>query len=209
VSAPVDPRAWGSCLYCGDAVPPDSNACPICGAENPIRAGQAPKEPKRVRRRIWALGTLRSVLVFGAIALLVYAIIAAELSGPPVIADPLTHSGTYYISSENYTVLSGSVQGGDYILGNWSVMVPFAGEMSLVIYNSTEFTQFQAGDNAANQTWVAPTTNGQIDFSALYTNTFYFVFENPYPASSGLNEKVYISTAYTPDVNSFDGGLMS
>ena len=209
MSGSVDPRAWGSCLYCGDAVPPTSKMCPVCGAENPVRAGQIGKAPKKVRRRLAALGALRTVLIFGAIALLVYAIIAAEISGPPVVADPLTHSGTYYIPAQNGSIQSGSVQGGDYILGNWSVMFPYAGAMSLTIYNSTEFAQYEAGEVAGNQTWYPSTTQGQIDFVALYTDTFYFVFSNPYPASSHLNETVYISTAYTPDVNSFDGGSMN
>ncbi len=200
----VDPATWGQCLFCGDAVPPGSAICPICGAENPVRAAQLRTAPKPVRRKLRALGTLRTLIVVVAIVLLAWAVITPTLQGPPVISDPLTQSGTYIIAPSNVTVLAGEVTGADYILGNFSVIAPFALSVGMIVYNSSEYTARLAGDAVGNQSYLAPTSNGRIDFVALYTDTFYFVFFNPYPTSTNFTEHVYISTQYTPSVQSFD-----
>lgn len=204
MSGAVDPATWGQCLVCGNAVPPGSAVCPICGAENPVRAGQLGTAPKPIRRKIRALGTLRALIVVAAIVLIAWAVITPTLQGPPVISDPLTQSGTYLIAPSNETVLAGEVTGADYILGNFSVIAPFALSVGLVVYNGSEYAAHLAGDAVGNQSYLAPTSNGRIDFVALYTDTFYFVFFNPYPASSNFTEHVYISTQYTPSVQSFD-----
>ncbi|MGI0054884.1 MAG: zinc ribbon domain-containing protein [Thermoplasmata archaeon] len=202
MTEPIAEGTWGECLYCGDAVPPGSKVCPICGAENPIRASQIPIAPKKIRRRLKGLGALRTAMVVGAILLLAYAVISPVFSGPPVIADPLTASGTYFISTGNSTVLAGEVTGADYILGNWTVLAPFGTSVGLTVYNSTEYNDSLHGIPTGNQLSYAPANEQNIVFTAEVTDTYYFVFANPYPLSSGLNLTVFISTAYTPSVNS-------
>ncbi|MEM0128939.1 MAG: hypothetical protein QXG65_02065 [Thermoplasmata archaeon] len=205
MSAPAaDPRAWGQCLFCGDAVPPGSATCPICGSDNPVRAREIPRAAPPVRRRLKALGGFRLALVVGAAALLAWAVITPVLQGPPVVADPLTQSGTYLIPAGNVTVLSGEVTGADYILGNFSVVSPFGLSVGMVVYNTTEYQHYREGIAAGNQSYLAPERDGRIDFVALYTDTFYFVFFNPYPPSTHFTESVFIETQYTPSVQSFD-----
>ena len=47
---------------------------------------------------------------------------------------------------------------------------------------------------------ISPAPTGRIIYSALYTDEYYFVFENPYPVSSGLALTVYITTQYESNV---------
>jgi hypothetical protein len=132
-----------------------------------------------------------------------YLVISPVFSGPPVITDPLTTSGSYVMAPRNTTVLAGEVTGEDYIIGNFSVLSPFGTSIGLTIYNTTEYQAYLSGVQGANQSWVSPTSNGRFNFPAPYTDTFYFVFYNPYPVGSGLTLTAYIATTYTPNVNSF------
>lgn len=202
VTDPIAPGTWGECLFCGDAVPPGSATCPICGAENPVRAHQIATAPKNVRRRLKTLGALRTALVVGAILLLAYAVITPVFSGPPVVADPLTHSATYLIPPSNSTTIGGQVTGADYIIGNWTVLAPYGTQISLTVYNSTEYNDTLQGIPTGNQLYYGPSSSHVIVFSAEVTDLYYFVFTNSYPVSSGFVVTVYIETAYTPSVNS-------
>lgn len=200
----VDPAAkWGECAFCGNAVPPTSTICPICGAGDPVRSGTIGGAPRKVRRRLKLLGALRVLIVVGVVVVLAYLVVQPVLSGPPVIADPLTTSGTYVIGAGNYTVLAGEVSGEDFITGNFSVIAPVGTAIGMTVYNTTEYTAFLAGENPQNQTWVTPENTGPLAFAASYTDTYYFVFYNPYPTTSGITVTVYIATQYQTNVNSF------
>ncbi|HUZ80121.1 MAG TPA: hypothetical protein VMV28_05845 [Thermoplasmata archaeon] len=194
---------WGECAFCGNAVPPTSAVCPICGAGEPVRAGTIARAPRRVQRRLKLLGAFRILIVAGVVVVLAFLVIQPVLSGPPVLADPLTTSGTYTIGAGNSTVLAGEVSGEDFITGNFSVVAPVGTTIGLTVYNTTEYSQFLAGDNPQNQTWYSPGNSGPITFAAYYTDTYYFVFSNPYPTTSGITVTVYIATQYQTNVNSF------
>lgn len=201
--SPGDSPLWGTCVYCGDAVPPgEATRCPICGAENPLMPAQEKTAPARTRRRVRSLRALRAAIVLLAIAGVCYLVISPVFSGPPVITDPLTTSGTYVMAPTNTTVLAGEVTGEDYILGNFSVLSPFGTSIGLTVYNTTEYQAYIAGIQTTNQSWIAPANHAQLDFVAEYTDTFYFVFYNPYQAGSGLTVTAYIATTYTPNVQS-------
>jgi len=205
--APPGPGTWGLCSFCGGAVPPEAKKCPICGADGPVRAGQLASAPKRVRRRIRVSGTLRSVIVVAAVVALGYAMVGAVLSGPPVVADPLTTSGTYTLGPGNYTVLSGNITGGDYIQGNYSSVTPPGMDISVAVYNSSEWNWFTNGTGNPGTQWNnTPAWSGPIVFAAEYTDTYYFVFSNPLPPSSGITIEIYVSTEYESDVAE-DGGV--
>ena len=194
---------WGECAFCGNAVPPTSAVCPICGAGEPVRAGMIARAPRRVQRRLKLLGALRILIVVGVVAVLAFLVIQPVFSGPPVLTDPLTTSGTYTIGAGNSTVLAGEVSGEDFITGNFSVIAPVGTAIGLTVYNTTEYSQFLRGDNPQNQTGYSPGNSGAITFAADYTDTYYFVFWNPYPTTSGITVTVYIATQYQTNVNSF------
>lgn len=200
-TAPADP--WGTCVYCGDAVPPHSPKCPICGAEGPLRPAEETAAPRRTRRRVAALRGLRAFIVVLAVIAIAYLVVSPVFTGPPVIADPLTTSGSYVMGPGNTTILAGEITGADYVLGNFTVLDPYGTSIGLVVLNTTEYLSYRAGFPTANQSFVAPTMSGRFYFAAPYTDTFYLVFYNPYPAASGLILTAYIATVYTPNVNSF------
>jgi hypothetical protein len=204
---PPSPSTWGACSFCGGAFPPSARTCPICGADRPVRAGQLAKAPKRVRRRIQLSGTLRSVIVVGAVIALAYALIAAVLSGPPIVADPLTTSGAYVLGPGNYTVISGNITGGDYIQGNYSAMTPPGMDIAVAVYNSSQWNWFSNGTGNPGSQWNnTPSWTGAIVFAAEYTDTYYFVFSNPLPLTSGITIEIYVVTVYESDVAE-DGGV--
>jgi hypothetical protein len=188
-------------------VPPEAKICPICGAGGPVRADQLKKAPKKVRRRIQLSGTLRSIIVIAAVIGLAYAMIAAVLSGPPVVADPLTTSGMYTLGPGNYTVLSGNITGGDYIQGNYSSVTPPGMDISVAVYNSSQWNWFTNGTGNPGTQWNnTPAWSGPIVFAAEYTDMYYFVFSNPLPLASGITIMIYVSTVYESDVAE-DGGV--
>ncbi len=204
---PPNPATWGECSFCGVAVPPAATQCPICGADAPIRATAIATAPKPVRRRLRLTATLRTVIVIAVAGGLAYTLIAAALSGPPVVADPLTTAGMYTLGPGNFTVISGNITGGDYIQGNYTSVSPPGIDISVSVYNSTEYSWFTNGTGNPGVQWNnTPTWDGAIVFAAPYTDTFYFVFTNPLPLSSGITVHVYIATTYESDVAE-DGGI--
>lgn len=200
---PSDPPLWGSCVYCGDAVPPGSTKCPICGAEGPLSPAQEQLAPPRTRRRLGALRSLRVVIVVLAILGVAYLVVSPVFSGPPILPDPLTTRGSYTMTPSNTTILAGEITGEDFVIGNFSVLAPVGTQIGLTIYNTTEYVAYRDGIQTANQSWVAPSTDARFNFPAPYTDTYYLVFYNPYPATSGLTVTAYIATTYTPNVQSF------
>jgi hypothetical protein len=200
------PGTWGACRFCGVAVPAGATKCEICGADRPLSAAEIPNAPRSVRRRLKVTGFLRSVIVVVVIAGLAYAIISAELSGPPVLTgDPLTTAGTYTLGPGNFTVLSGEINGGDYVLGNFTSVNPAGTNISLSVYNTSGWAAF-AAHSPATPVWTLPSTyDGRIIYSPLVTDNYYFVFENLYPVSSHLTVQVYITTTY--ESNSGDDGF--
>lgn len=188
---------WGACRFCGVAVPAGASRCPMCGAADPIPAAGLASAPRRVRRRVQLTGFLRSVIVIAVVAGLAYTLVATVLAGPPNVADPLTTTGTYAIGPGNYTVISGDITGGDYVIGNWTSVAPPGMNVGVVVYNSSNWAWFTTGSGVPGSQWNnTPTYSGEIVFSALYTDTYYFVFSNPLPTSTHLTIAVYVATEY-------------
>ncbi len=146
-------------------------------------------------------GALRSVIVIGVCLVLAYSIITAVLSGPPVAADPLTTSGMYSLGPGNTTVISGEITGGDFVLGNYSAVNPPGVNVTLSVYNSTQWAVLTSGGLPGPAQWSPnPGPEVRILYSAAYTDTFYFVFGNPYPLWSNITINVYIVTEYESNV---------
>jgi hypothetical protein len=198
--ATVNPNAWGACPFCGAAVRPGAAACSMCGDRSPIPASQLANVPRHVRRRLILTQGFRALIVIAACIALAYALITTVLAGPPVVADPLTTAGTYTLGPGNSTYLAGAITGGDYIVGNWTTVAPAGTLITMSVYNSTEFPLYLSNDAATPDYSINATASGRIIFSPLYTDTFTFVFTNPYPESSHLNVTVYITTEYESNV---------
>lgn len=198
---------WGACRFCGVAVPAGATTCPICGTDQPVPAGQIDRAPRTVRRRIHLTATLRAAIVVAVVVGLAYTLIAAVLAGPPVVPDPLTTAGSYLLGPGNFTVVSGNITGGDYIQGNYSAMSPPGIDISVAVYNSSEWAWFTTGTGSEGTQWNnTPSWEGAIVFAAPYTDTYYFVFTNALPVASGISVDVYITTQYESDVAE-DGGI--
>ena len=197
-----DPVTWGTCRYCGVAVPADATHCRECGADEPVRAGELPHVPKKVRLRLRLLRFLRTAIVIGVVVALLYAILPAVLQGPLVLSDdPLTTSGTYLLGPGNFTVISGEITGGDYVVGNFTSVAPVGLDVNLSVYNSSAWSSFEDHSSVA-PVWSLPSTDaGRIVYSPPVTDTYYFVFMNPYPTSTHLTMAVYIVTQYEPNVS--------
>jgi hypothetical protein len=154
-----------------------------------------------VRRWIRLTHAFRTLIVITVVVGLAYAILSAVLSGPPTLStDPLTTAGTYTIGPQNYTVLSGEITGGDYVTGNFTTTHPVGVNIAVAVYNSSEWSQFAAGQSPTPLYSVAPTYNAEIVYAPDVTDTYYFVFTNPYPVSSHLAIGVYITTLYNANV---------
>lgn len=195
-----DPATWGSCQYCGVAVPPGAGHCEICGADGPVRAGALATAPKSVRRRIQWTAWLRTVIVLGVAVGLAYTIVDAEITGPPSAGDPLTTAGIYTIPVGTVHVLAGNVTGGDYVIGNFTTIRPGGLSLSLAVYNASNWHRLVNGSSVA-PAWSMPAQpDGRIIFVAQYTDLYYFVFSNPYPVGSTLNVTAYITTEYESNV---------
>jgi hypothetical protein len=202
MSAHLPQARWGSCSFCGDAVPPDATICPTCGKEQgtPAERVAANRRPA-ARRRATLLRWLRALVVVGIVAAIGWAILSAEISGPTTYADPLTGSWTFSVPAGGWHLLAGNITGEDYIEGNFSVLTPVSAEMMMYVYNSTEFSAFYSGQSA--QAAAVPYVNvssARIVFAAPYTDEFFFVFENPYPVASNITERVYVTTTYETNV---------
>lgn len=198
--APADPAAWGSCRFCGVAVPPGAAHCEICGADGPLPAGTLTAAPKAVRRRVqWAAG-LRSLIVAGVVIGLAVTLVQAVIAGPPNVPDPLTTAGVHEIPAGGTWVLSGNVTGGDYVTGNFTTIDPAGLSLGLDVYNSSQYFSLGSSKPTTPLFSISPAPTGRIVFTADYTDRFYFVFWNPYAPSSGLNVTAYITTEYESNV---------
>ena len=204
--SPDPPGSWATCRFCGVAVPPGAKKCTECGAEGPLSPSELRNAPKSLRRRVRLTGFLRTVIVLGVIGGLGYATIAAVFQGPPNTAgDPLTTTGSYLVGPGNYTFLTGEITGGDYVVGNYSSFDPVGMEIDFVVYNSSEWATFTAG-GIPTPTYSATTAySGEIVYSAPVTDNYYFVFTNPYAASTHLAYRIYIATEYESNVG--DDGM--
>jgi hypothetical protein len=73
--------------------------------------------------------------------------------------------------------------------------------VAITVYNSTQWTWFTTGQGSPGFQWNnTPASEGRIIFSAPYTDTYYFVVENPYPVASHLTIDVYVATTYESNV---------
>ena len=199
---PVPPSSeWGSCRFCGVAVPPSAAKCEICGTDRPVRAAELPAAPRSVRRRIRLISALRVIVVVVIVAGLSYTLIGVWLSGPPNVADPLTTSGMYAIGPGNTTVISGEITGGDFVTGNWTAVTPPGANVSIVVYNQTQWSSYLAGTLPGAPQWTnGGGTSGRIIYSAPVTDNYYFVVSNQYPESSHITIDVYVATEYQSNV---------
>jgi len=192
---------WGSCRFCGVAVPAGAAKCEICGAKHPLTAAEVATAPRKVRRWLHLTRAFRVLIVVTVILGLTYALVSAVLAGPPTLtSDPLTTAGTYTIGPGNYTVISGEITAGDYVTGNFTAVAPVGVNIGVAVYNSSEWASFVAGGNPAPLYSVVPTDNARIVYSPIVTDNYYFVFSNPYPLGSHLAVGVYITTLYNANV---------
>lgn len=202
MATPPRELRWSDCTFCGDAVPPTAKICPTCGQAQGTPAERAALGKTRpIRRRVTLLRWLRILVVVAIAGGIGYAIIAAEISGPTTFPDPLTGTWTLSVQPGGWGLIAGNITGEDYIVGNFSVETPVAADVVVLIFNSTEFAVFYLHEAA--QTAVPAYTNvtsSRLVFAAPYTDEFFFVFENPYPATSNITEKVYVTTTYETNV---------
>ena len=197
---------WGVCRFCGGAVPAGATQCGICGAPDPIPAAEVASQPPKVRRWLFATGAFRALIVTVVAVGLAYLLISAVITGPPNVADPLTTAGTYAIAPGNYTVLSGNITGGDFVVGNYTSVSPPGMSIAVSVYNSSQWAWFTTGQGTPGVQWNnTPTYDGRIIFSAPYTDMYYFVFLNPLAPSTHLTVDVYVTTEYYS--NSADDGF--
>ncbi|MGA7923874.1 MAG: hypothetical protein WCA77_07860 [Thermoplasmata archaeon] len=187
---------WRTCSYCGEAAPPTGSQCPTCGHDVLVAKNRATGLTKREGTRFRFVQSLRILIVIAAVVGLTYAMVSAALTGPPSVADPLTTRGTYTIAPGNFSYLNGSITGEDYVQGNFTVVEPFGTDVSVQVFNSSEFTLFAENLPTTSQWSSGPHNSGPIVFSAPYTDNFYFVFSNVYPVGSGLTVKVFVVTTY-------------
>jgi hypothetical protein len=195
------PGTWGACRTCGVAAPEGAPRCPICGAERPLSAKEVRTAPRSLRRRLRLTGFLRTVVVVVVVVGLAYALISAVVEGPPVlVGDPLTTEGAFTIAPGNSTLISGEITGGDYVIGNYTSIHPIGTNIALAVYNSSEWDALRSGGTPAPEWSPPPSPGGRIVYSAPVTDTYYFVFSNPYPVSSHLTVEVYVTTTYESNV---------
>jgi len=200
-SGPTDAPEWGSCRFCGVAVAAGATKCGICGADHPLSATEVAAAPREVRRWLGLTRAFRTLIVVVVIVGLAYAIGSAVLNGPPALTnDPLTTAGTYTIAPGNYTMISGEITGGDYVTGNFTTVDPVGVNIAVAVYNLSEWSSFEAGGTPTPLYTVAPTYNAHLVYAPDVTDTYYFVFTNPYAPSTHLTIGVYIATLYNPNV---------
>jgi len=136
----------------------------------------------------------------GVAVALAWALVDAVATGPPNVADPLTTSGTYTLAPGMVPILTGEVTGGDYVVGNFTSLVPYEADVALSAYNSSQWSNLVQNGSGV-PAWSTPSEgSGRIVFTAEYTDTYTFVLTNPYPASSDLTVTVYVATSYESNV---------
>ena len=179
---------------------PGATACQLCGADRPVGAAELRSIPAPLRRRIVATHGLRVVVVVGVVAVLAYALLGAALSGPPNVADPMTAASTYAISPGSTPILAGAVTGGDYVVGNFTSVQPFGANVTVSVYNTTEWADLLE-NGTGHPAWSSPSEgSGRIIFTAAYTDSYVVVLTNPYPTSTHLSIRVYVATQYESNV---------
>lgn len=200
MAVPTPDAEWSTCTVCGVAVPPGQTQCPSCWGQRPVQAAEIPRLPPKARSRARFLQVARIALVVIVIAGIGYDLGSSLLQGPAPFPDALTTQGTLNVSAGNFTYLSGAITGEDYINGNFSVAYPVGVPIDFYVFNSTSFQQFVDGQAATPQFSSMNVTSSRIVFAAPYTDTFSFVFLNPYPPSSGINVQIYETTTYETNV---------
>jgi hypothetical protein len=195
-----EPGAWGTCATCGDATPPGATVCPTCGKADPNRTQGPPGGARQLRRRLALHKWLRILLVVGVAGGLTVVMVQAAFTGPPQVADPLTGTWSYSIGPGDYAVLSGQIVGEDYVIGNYTVVSPPGALAIFSVFNSSEFTVFAEHGAIAPQQPSLNASASRIVFNAGYSDTYYFVWQNPYAPSTGIHERLYASTEYQSNV---------
>lgn len=153
--------------------------------------------PPRLRR---FLQVTQVLVVVAVVVGLGYVIVSALVQGPPGFPDPLTTRGVHVVGPGNFSYFSGSITGEDYVTGNYTVLNPPGAFVGFAVYNTTgmiAYVHHQPARPLWNQSGEA---SGRIVFAAPYTDVFYFVFVNPYPASTGITLNVYVTTTYQSNV---------
>jgi hypothetical protein len=141
------------------------------------------------------------LVIGGGVIALAYFLAGAVVSGPPSYPDPLTGHWARAIPAGGIVTLAGWITGEDYVTGNFSVLTPPGALVGFAVYNASEFRALGQSPAGARATQTSPSTSGaRIVFAAPYTDTFYFVWKNPYPAASGIGVAVYVSTEYRSNV---------
>jgi hypothetical protein len=199
-AAPVPQGTYATCRMCGDIVPPDAATCPICGTDRPIRRADEAGLTGWRKKRFRLIQVARVSVVLAVVVLLAGLMIQAALTPAPVAADPLTETSVLTAVPGGYEAISGDVTGADYIQGNYTVLTPPGADLTLSIYNQSAFAHYAAGQPAQAMQAQPSGDNERIVFSALYTDTYYFVFANNYPAGSGINVTFYVTTTYETNV---------
>jgi hypothetical protein len=136
----------------------------------------------------------------GALAL-AYFVGGAALNGAPSYPDPLTGTWTHTIPAGQVVSLSGSISGEDYVAGNFSVLTPPGAQVVFAVYNSSEFATLSGAPRDASPAQPPVSGSyGRIVFAAPYTDTYYLVWKNPYPVTSGIAVTIYVTTDYRANV---------
>ncbi|HEV2230817.1 MAG TPA: hypothetical protein VGS18_01345 [Thermoplasmata archaeon] len=193
---PVDAEPWGTCTYCGDAFPPKGRACPTCGNSTASFGASGASVPHRERFRFRLVRGFRGLLIVGVVVGLAYLMLGAALTPPAPVTDPLTTKGTWTIDPGRYTALSGAVTGADYVIGNFTVTNPPGAPVTMLVFNDSEFARFASDGSATPSYNLSGASAAHLTFSAPYTDTYHFVFENRYAPSTGLVLEVYVVTNY-------------
>ncbi|MCI4363765.1 MAG: hypothetical protein L3K13_05620 [Thermoplasmata archaeon] len=195
-----EPLTWGTCATCGDATPPGALTCPTCGKADPTRTRSSATGTPQLRRRLALHKWLRVIVVVGIAGGLTVVMVQAAFTGPPQVADPLSGTWSYSVAPGQYAVLSGQIVGEDYIIGNYTVVSPPGALAVFSVFNSSEFTAF--AEHRASSSAQPPLNESasRIVFNAPYSDTYYFVWQNPYAPSTGIHETLYASTQYQSNV---------
>ncbi|MCI4366285.1 MAG: hypothetical protein L3K08_00880, partial [Thermoplasmata archaeon] len=119
---------------------------------------------------------------------------------PPIANNPLTQTTTLTVAPGHFLEIAGAITGADYIQGNFTVLDPPGANLTFEIFNSTEFPTFDIGGVATPMEPSVTGSNERIVYAALYTDTYYFVWVNNYPATSGLDLTFYVTTTYETNV---------
>lgn len=195
----LDPR-WLTCRLCGEANPPGTTRCRICGKEGLLGASGAAPLDRKARRWYHFVRYGRIAAVVAVAAGLAVVLAQGALTPAPTADDPLTQTSVLSVGPGNETEIAGAITGGDYIQGNYTAMSPPGAQLTLTIYNNTEFSAFVRGESTPSQEPIVPSASSAFVFDAPYTDTYHFVWVNHYPVGSGIDIRFFVKTAYEPNV---------